>query len=149
MPAADPESFDALFEQALSASLAWRRTSPSERGRLLSAVASRIRSRSEELASLETANTGKLLSDTRREVTRAAECFEYYAGLADKVAGDTITVPGDFHAYTLREPIGVVVSIQPWNVPFYVAARRAAPALAFGNAIVLKPAEETPLDDRA
>jgi acyl-CoA reductase-like NAD-dependent aldehyde dehydrogenase len=143
--AADPESFDALFEQALAASLVWRKASPSERGQRLSEAARRIRARSDELASLETANTGKLLSDTRREVTRAAECFEYYAGLADKMVGDTIAVPGDFHVYTLREPIGVVVGIQPWNVPFYVAARRAAPALAFGNAIILKPAEETPL----
>ena len=104
-----------------------------------------IRENLDEISALETLNTGKRLADTKREAIRAAECFEYYGGYADKVVGSVVPVPGDFHAYTEREPYGVVVGIIPWNVPFFFAAKKIAPAIAFGNVSILKPALETPL----
>ena len=123
----------------------WRKISPSARGRLLVRVGQLIRDKADEISALETLNTGKRLADTKREAIRAAECFEYYGGYADKVVGTVVSVPGDFHAYTEREPYGVVVGIIPWNVPFFFAAKKIAPAIAFGNVSVLKPALETPL----
>lgn len=123
----------------------WQRVAPTDRGRILLRAAALIRERAEELSRLESLNTGKILADTRREVDRTAGCFEYYAGWADKVMGRTIPVPGDFHTYTERVPHGVVAGIIPWNVPLFFAAKKFAPALAFGNASVVKPAPETPL----
>lgn len=123
----------------------WQLVSPTDRGRVLSRAAALIRERADELSHLESLNTGKILADTRREVERSAACFEYYAGWADKVTGRTIPVPGDFHTYTERVPHGVVAGIIPWNVPLFFAAKKFAPALAFGNASVVKPAPETPL----
>ncbi|MFA9432046.1 aldehyde dehydrogenase family protein [Egicoccus sp. AB-alg2] len=130
---------------AAAAQPAWAATAAGERGRLLHRVADLIRRDRESLAELESRNTGKLLADTRREVERAADCFTYYAGWADKVLGRTIPVPGDFHTYTERVPFGVALGIIPWNVPLFFAAKKMAPALAFGNATVVKPAPETPL----
>lgn len=123
----------------------WRKVNPSARGRILIKVGQLIRDNADEISALETLNTGKRLADTKREAIRAAECFEYYGGYADKVVGSVVPVPGDFHAYTEREPYGVVVGIIPWNVPFFFAAKKIAPAIAFGNVSVLKPALETPL----
>jgi acyl-CoA reductase-like NAD-dependent aldehyde dehydrogenase len=123
----------------------WRKVNPSARGRILIKVGQLIRDNADEISALETLNTGKRLADTKREAIRAAECFEYYGGYADKVVGSVVPVPGDFHAYTEREPYGVVVGIIPWNVPFFFAAKKIAPAIAFGNVSILKPALETPL----
>lgn len=123
----------------------WARLTGSDRGVLLARVAEAIERRSDEIAELESRNTGKILSDTKREVLRAVGAFRYYAGWADKVVGETIPVNEDHLVYTLREPFGVVAGIIPWNVPFFFAAKKIAPALAFGNACILKPAEETPL----
>jgi len=140
-----PADADLALRRAEEALSGWRRRPASERGRLLWKVAEQMRSRADEVADLETLNTGKLLADTRREAERAAACFEYYAGYADKLTGSTIPVPGSFHTYTTPEPHGVVVGIIPWNVPYFFAAKKVAPALAFGNVSIVKPAEETPL----
>ena len=122
----------------------WARRSPTERGRLVSRVAELIEGRIEEIAELESRNTGKLLADTRREVLRAAGTFRYYGGWADKIVGEMIPLDQDHLIYTSPEPYGVVAGIIPWNVPFFFAAKKIAPALAFGNACILKPAEDTP-----
>ena len=136
---------DNALERATASFDKWRKVTPSARGRILIKVGQLIRENLDEISALETLNTGKRLADTRREAIRAAECFEYYGGYADKVVGSVVPVPGDFHAYTEREPYGVVVGIIPWNVPFFFAAKKIAPAIAFGNVSVLKPAIETPL----
>lgn len=133
------------IEKARQAQHKWARVSPTERGRIISKVADLIEARADELAEAESRNTGKILSDTRREVLRAAGTFRYYAGWADKIVGETISIDQDHHTYTLPEPHGVVAGIIPWNVPFFFAAKKIAPALAFGNACILKPAEDTPL----
>lgn len=133
------------LRRAESAQRRWQQVSATDRGRVLLRAAALIRERADELSRLESLNTGKILADTRREVDRTAGCFEYYAGWADKVMGRTIPVPGDFHTYTDRVPHGVVAGIIPWNVPLFFAAKKFAPALAFGNASVVKPAPETPL----
>jgi acyl-CoA reductase-like NAD-dependent aldehyde dehydrogenase len=136
---------DLALDRATASFEKWRKISPSARGRFLIRVGQLIRDKADEISALETLNTGKRLADTKREAIRAAECFEYYGGYADKVVGTVVSVPGDFHAYTEREPYGVVVGIIPWNVPFFFAAKKIAPAIAFGNVSVLKPALETPL----
>jgi acyl-CoA reductase-like NAD-dependent aldehyde dehydrogenase len=136
---------DNALERATASFDKWRKVTPSARGRILIKVGQLIRENLDEISALETLNTGKRLADTKREAIRAAECFEYYGGYADKVVGSVVPVPGDFHAYTEREPYGVVVGIIPWNVPFFFAAKKIAPAIAFGNVSVLKPAVETPL----
>ncbi|MFE0425466.1 aldehyde dehydrogenase family protein [Streptomyces sp. NPDC058953] len=145
VPRLGPADVDTAYDTARAAFDEWRGLSAERRGRLLLRTADLLDSRVEEFAATETLNTGKLLKDTRREAARAAACFAYYGGLADKVTGDTLDVPGPFHTYTRREPYGVAVGIVPWNVPYVFAAKKIAPALAFGNVSLLKPAEETPL----
>jgi acyl-CoA reductase-like NAD-dependent aldehyde dehydrogenase len=141
----DAAAVDAAYTTAGKALEEWRKVPAERRGRMLLRVADLLDSRTEEFAQAETLNTGKLLKDTRREAARAAHCFAYYGGLADKVTGLTLDVPGPFHTYTRREPYGVCVGVIPWNVPYVFAAKKIAPALAFGNVSLLKPAEETPL----
>lgn len=140
-----PDDLDAAFGAAQAAAPVWRAVPPTERGRLLVEVGRRMRASIGKVAEVETLNTGKLLADTTREAERAAGCFEYYGGYADKVVGSVIPVPGPFHTYTVREPHGVVAGVIPWNVPYFFAAKKIAPALAFGNVSLLKPALETPL----
>ncbi|MFE9959313.1 aldehyde dehydrogenase family protein [Micromonospora sp. NPDC005299] len=142
---ATPSDVDVAVRAARAAQPAWARRTAGERGRILHAVADLIEANLEELAETETCNTGKILGDTRREVRRAAGTFRYYAGCAEQVRGETIPVGTEYHTYTVPEPYGVVAGVIPWNVPFFFAAKKIAPALAFGNACVLKPAEETPL----
>ncbi len=141
----DPTSLDRMLDEARAAFPAWRRVPATERGALLRRCAGLMREHAEELAELEARNTGKPITHTRGEVERAALAFEYYGGWADKHVGATIPVPGEYHTYTVPEPHGVVAGVIPWNVPYVFAALKVAPALAFGNAIVLKPAPETPL----
>jgi len=125
---------------------AWRRMNPHERSGLLWKLADLLETHADELALLETRDNGKpYLEALHADVPIAAQVFRYYAGLADKVQGDTIPVPGPFLNYTLREPVGVVGAIVPWNFPLTLAAWKVAPALACGNTVVLKPAEQTPL----
>jgi aldehyde dehydrogenase (NAD+) len=133
------------FERARAGLAQWRALSASRRGAILVEVARRLHADADAFARIEARNVGKTLADTRREAGRAAEAFAYYGGWADKATGTTIPVDGPFHTYTRREPFGVVVGIVPWNVPYVFAAKKFAPALAMGNACLLKPAEETPL----
>jgi acyl-CoA reductase-like NAD-dependent aldehyde dehydrogenase len=124
----------------------WGKMSARERGRLVSRLADRLMERADEVARLETIHNGKPISESRQiEIPAAAECFEYFAGWADKVMGETIPVKGNHLTYTLREPIGVVAAIVPWNFPLLLAAWKVAPALACGNTVILKPASQTPL----
>ena len=131
---------------------AWRRLTPSERGRLVWKLGDLILENLEELAELESLDNGKPVTVARAaDVPLAADLFHYMAGWATKIEGNTIQLsvpyaPGvKFHAYTLREPVGVVGQIIPWNFPFLMAAWKLGPALATGCTVVLKPAEETPL----
>lgn len=124
----------------------WHDISARERGRYLYKIAQMLRRDLEEFATLETLNNGKPISETRNvDLPLAIDCFEYYAGLADKIEGETLPVNGQYLNYTLREPVGVVAQIIPWNFPLLMLAWKLAPALAAGCTVVLKPAEQTPL----
>jgi aldehyde dehydrogenase (NAD+) len=124
----------------------WRSMRASERGRLLYRLADLIESDGDELARLESLDNGKPVSVAKAvDVTKTVACYRYFAGWADKVHGKTIPIDGDFLCYTRHEPIGVVGQIIPWNFPMLMMAWKLAPALATGNTVVLKPAEQTPL----
>jgi len=124
----------------------WRKMSPVQRGKLLLRLAQAVRDNSEELARLETLNCGKPIRESRMDMSDAADCFEFYGGLADKITGDIVPVPDpSIFAMVMREPIGVVGQIIPWNYPLLMAVWKLAPALCTGNTCVLKPAEVTPL----
>ncbi len=124
----------------------WPQLSASDRGKALLRIAEGIRKNLDELAWLETIDAGKTIGETKNvEVPLAAELFEYYAGWTTKITGDTIPIRGNYLAYTLREPIGVCAAIVPWNFPLLMAVWKIAPALAAGNAIIVKPSEFTPL----
>lgn len=127
----------------------WRKMTPSERGRLIWKLADLVEQHLEEFAQLETLDNGKPLTVSRiADVPLAVDLFRYMAGWATKIEGETIplSVPGgNYLAYTLREPVGVVGQIIPWNFPLLMAAWKLGPALAAGCTVVLKPAEETPL----
>jgi aldehyde dehydrogenase (NAD+) len=144
---ADARDVDAAVAAARAAlDGPWGKMSARERGRLVSRLADRLLERVDAVARLETLHNGKPISESRNiEIPAAAECFEYYAGWADKVMGETIPVKGNHLTYTLREPIGVVAAIVPWNFPLLLAAWKVAPALACGNTVILKPASQTPL----
>ena len=124
----------------------WREMSPRARGRLLWKLAERLEERKDEIARVETLNNGKPLFESGIDVAMTIQTFEYYAGWTTKIEGETIpvSVPFQFN-YTLREPIGVVGAIVPWNFPLNLASWKVAPALAAGCTVVLKPATETPL----
>ena len=124
----------------------WKKTDARDRGRILLEIANLIEKNKDELALLDTLDNGKPINETTNaDIPLAIDCFLYYAGWADKIHGETIPVRGEFFNYTLREPVGVVGQIIPWNFPLLMAAWKIAPALACGNTIVLKPAEQTPL----
>ncbi|MDX1493170.1 MAG: aldehyde dehydrogenase family protein [Longimicrobiales bacterium] len=132
--------------RAAMAGGAWRDMNPHKRSRLLWKLADAIEANADELGALETADNGKPYFESRKvDLPSVVENFRYFAGLADKIQGDTIPVAGPFLNYTLREPVGVVGCITPWNFPLSLAAWKVAPALACGNAVILKPAEQTPL----
>jgi betaine-aldehyde dehydrogenase len=123
----------------------WRDLTPRKRTDLLFAVAQLIRKNSEALAQLECRNIGKPIADARDEIELGARVFEYYAGAIGKFFGHTIPVGRGGFDFTLRQPMGVVAAIVPWNFPFPIACWKAAPALAAGNTVVLKPASQSPL----
>jgi phenylacetaldehyde dehydrogenase len=130
----------------------WSRMSPSERGRIIWRIGDLILEHADELAQLESLDNGKPFAVARAaDVPLAADLFHYMAGWATKIEGNSINIsvpymPGaNFHSYTLREPLGVVGQIIPWNFPLLMAAWKLGPALATGNCVVLKPAEQTPL----
>jgi aldehyde dehydrogenase (NAD+) len=124
---------------------AWRDTDPEERGRVASAVADLLRERADELAALETLDQGKPRSQAESDFEGAARYFEYYAGAADKLDGRTVPTGTDQVDFTIREPYGVSAQVTPWNFPGNLFARGVAPALVAGNAVVVKPAPQTPL----
>src|SRR5258707_7667380 len=123
----------------------WPQTSAAERGRLLYKLAEKIRSNAAPLAELECRNSGKPIVEAEYDIADAATCFEYYAGLANKVLGHVNPVPANALNFTLREPVGVAGQIIPWNYPLVMASWKLAPAIAAGCTCVLKPAEQTPL----
>ncbi len=123
----------------------WRRASSADRARALLRLAELIRVRAADLAVLETRNVGKPIADSRDEVELGARCFQYYAGLVPTFGGQTVPVGAKGHGFVFREPVGVCALIVPWNFPFAITSWKAAPALAMGNSVVLKPAEATPL----
>jgi acyl-CoA reductase-like NAD-dependent aldehyde dehydrogenase len=138
------DEVDAAVEAAARALPAWRALAPGERARILHALADTLAEHREELAVLEARNAGKAISDARGEMGMVVDTFRYYAGAPERLLGDTIPVAGG-QAFTVREPVGVVGLITPWNFPLTIAAWKLAPALAAGNTVVLKPAELTPL----
>lgn len=144
---AGTEQVDAAVRAGAEAALqrSWRDALPAQRAALLRAVAERIDAAGDRLARLQTANTGKTLGETRALVASAAGTFRYFAGVVE-TAEDRVTPPrGPYLSMSIHEPIGVVGAITPWNSPIASDAQKVAPALAAGNAVVLKPAEWTPL----
>ena len=124
----------------------WPRMAASERGRYLLRIAAIIERDNQAIAELETLNNGKPIRESSRiDVPLSADCFEYWAGFATKITGETLPVPGDVLSYTLREPLGVVGAITPFNFPLLLASWKLGPALAAGNTVVIKPASDTPL----
>ncbi|MGZ6258985.1 MAG: aldehyde dehydrogenase family protein [Candidatus Limnocylindrales bacterium] len=119
----------------------WSRISPSERGRVMWALASLIRANAEALASVEVRDSGKPIREAREDMAGVADIFEFYAGMASKIVGQTMPLPGGQLGTVLRTPVGVVGTITPWNFPLYVAAWKVAPALCCGNSVILKPSE--------
>jgi len=137
---------DAAVRAAVKAmSGPWGGFSARERCKVLLRISALVRENAQELALLETRNAGKPLSDARDEINLVADVFEYYAGAATKHLGETIPVASAGLDFTVREPVGVCALIVPWNFPLVIASWKVAPALACGNAMVLKPAPETPL----
>ncbi len=130
------ESFDAGV---------WANQSATARGKVLLKVAGLIRERVEEIATLEARNAGKPIGDARWEVNAAADVFEYYAGAANKIFGETVPVQDSGIDLVLREPVGVCALIVPWNFPLLITTWKTAPALACGNSVIIKPASLTPL----
>src|SRR5215213_7618899 len=147
VPSATEADVDAAVAGARAAlNGPWARLSARDRGRILWKLGDLLMARVDEIARLETLHNGKPIFESRHiEVPAAAECFQYYAGWADKVHGETIPVKGNYLAYTLREPVGVVAAIVPWNFPLLLTAWKVAPALACGNTVIIKPASQTPL----
>jgi len=124
----------------------WRKTQASERGRLLNRLADLIEKNADELAALEALDNGKPFAVAKAvDVAATAGCYRYFAGWADKIQGKTIPIDGNYFCYTRLEPVGVVGQIIPWNFPMLMQAWKLAPALATGNTVVMKPAEQTPL----
>jgi betaine-aldehyde dehydrogenase len=143
--AAGSAQVDAAVRGAQTAQAAWGAMTGAERARILRRAADLLRSRNQELAELETRDTGKPIQETRVvDVASGADCFEYFAGLAQSLSGEHIDLGSQAFGYTRREPLGVVAGIGAWNYPLQIACWKAAPALACGNAMIFKPAELTP-----
>lgn len=137
------EDVDRAVRCAAIAVDAWRNTKALDRGRTLQKIALSIRAKSEQLAHTEQVETGKPLYQAKIDIEIAAQYFEFYGGLAPSIEGETIDIGAGKLCYTLKEPFGVIGVITPWNSPINQAARAVAPALAAGNAVVLKPSEFT------
>ncbi len=134
---------DTAVRAAGAAAAAWRARRPIERGRILLALAQKIREHSKRLSEIERLETGKPAWQAPAEIEIAAQYFEFYGGLVNLFQGEKIDLGAGYHCYTSREPFGVVGVITPWNAPLNQAARAVAPALAAGNAVILKPSEFT------
>lgn len=135
----------AAAEAAQNAQRVWMSKTASDRGRIMFEIARQIRAHAEPLARLEAISAGRPIRDAAGEPARMAEMFEYYGGWCDKITGDVIPVPSSHLNYTCHEPIGVVAQITPWNAPLFTCCWQVAPAIAAGNAVMLKPSELTPL----
>ena len=144
IPRAGVEEADAAVARARTAYPAWRAVAPADRAALLHRLADALAGELEDLARLEARNAGKPIGDARGEMGMVVDTFRYYAAGPERLLGDTIPVAGGV-GMTFREPLGVVALITPWNFPLTIASWKLAPALAAGNAVVLKPAELTPL----
>src|SRR3954470_3911456 len=138
------DEVDAAVARAKAAFPAWRDVAPGERAMLLRRLADAMEHDLEAFAVLEARNAGKPIGDARGEMGMVVDVFRYYAGAPERLLGDTIPIAGGM-AFTVREPLGVVGLITPWNFPLVIAAWKLGPALAAGNTVVLKPAELTPL----
>jgi aldehyde dehydrogenase (NAD+) len=123
----------------------WSSMDAADRGKLMFALAELVEKNSKELSRLESLNCGKTITDATGDLEGVVNTLRYYAGWADKIEGKTVPVRGSFLSYTLRQPVGVVGQIIPWNFPLLMLAWKWGPALACGNTIVMKPAEQTPL----
>jgi acyl-CoA reductase-like NAD-dependent aldehyde dehydrogenase len=144
VPRATAADVDAAVARAKAAWPAWRAVAPGDRATLLRRLADTIAEHHDELSVLEARNAGKPIGDARGEMGMVADTFRYYAGAPERLLGDTIPVAGGL-GFTVREPLGVVGLITPWNFPLTIASWKMGPALAAGNTVVLKPAELTPL----
>ncbi len=142
--AEDVDSAVKAAQQSFDAG-SWRKATPTARGVVLRKIAALVRANAEELALLETQQTGKPITDSRGEVGACAAFFDYYAGVIPTFGGETVPVSSNGTALTFREPVGVCAQIIPWNFPIVITSWKAAPALAMGNSIVVKPAPATPL----
>lgn len=145
MPLSTQEEAEAAIESAAEAAEVWRRTPAPERGAHLMKVVAVLRGRQEELARMITCEEGKAIRESRLEVAKAIDVFEYMAGAGRRLGG--VTLPSAFRdnfAYTVRQPLGVVALITPWNFPVSIPAWKMAPALIAGNAVVFKPASDVP-----
>jgi len=146
VPAMDAAGVRAAFDAAERAAAVWRRTSQVDRGRVLLRAAQLLRDRSDELSRTLTREMGKTLAEATGEVGKAADFFEYYGGLGRVDRGEVLAHENpDVLAWTIHEPLGVVLAITPWNDPMLTPARKLAPALIAGNSVVLKPASDTPV----
>jgi len=144
VPCAGIEEVDEAVGRARAALGAWRALAPGVRAAQLRALADKVEEHLDELALLEARNAGKPIGSARGEIGMVVDTFRYYAGAPERPMGDTIPVTGG-QAFTVREPLGVVGLIVPWNFPLTIAAWKLGPALAAGNTVVLKPADVTPL----
>jgi aldehyde dehydrogenase (NAD+) len=145
--AGDAADIDAAVRAARACfeSDGWQKLAPRQRGRMLGKAADLLEARQGEFAELESRQNGKLLFESKIDVAMAIDTLRYYAGWADKITGDTLPVSGNFFTYTLKEPVGVVGTITPWNFPLNLAVWKFGPALAAGCTVVAKPPSETPL----
>ena len=144
IPPADESQLDEAVACAKASYPAWRALAPATRARKLRELGAALEGAHEELALLEARNVGKPIADARGEMEMVSDTFNYYAGAPERPLGDTIPVAGG-QAFTVREPLGVVGLITPWNFPLLIASWKLAPALAAGNTVVLKPAALTPM----
>jgi acyl-CoA reductase-like NAD-dependent aldehyde dehydrogenase len=145
LPLGDADDVDRAVAAARHALAAWSEIDAYERGRMLERLAQLIEEHAEELTEIESRDAGKLLGEAARDIDRAVRTWSYYAGWPTKITGTTNPADPGVFSYTLREPVGVVGAITPWNFPLVIASWKLAPALACGNTVVHKPAEEAPL----
>ena len=142
----DADLASAACDSAADAQKIWMQDfSAAARGNVMQSIAAAVEQHVEPLAQLEALVAGKPLRDCRVEVSNVVEMFRYYAGWADKLHGEVIPVPSGHLNYTLREPLGVVFQVTPWNAPVFTAGWQISPAIATGNGVVIKPSELTPV----
>ncbi|MBL0144119.1 MAG: aldehyde dehydrogenase family protein [Betaproteobacteria bacterium] len=149
VPISGPLVVDQAVQSAKEGLKAWGKVLPAERSRVLSRTAAIIRREAPRLAIIESLDSGKPLREAQVDIESCARYFEYYAGIADKMQGDTIPLGPDYVSLTLHEPVGVTAHIIPWNFPMVTTSRGLGPALAAGCSAVVKPAEQTPLSTLA